>query len=376
MPESAHRRPLRFALVVTDLAGGGAEKAMLKIAALLRGRGHEVDLVLLEDRREHAVPEGVILRVPAPAGGLSHGWLGKRLAARRLRRLLDGGAAYDLIVSTLPFADEIAHLARLPRHWCRIANTLGAEIDRLAAGNPAKARRRRRRYAALYGRHPLIAVSRGVADDLRSGLGLDTVIEVIPNPFDQAAIRARAAEPAADLPGRPYAIHVGRFAPQKRHDLLLDAWAKLDLPHRLVLLTAPDERLAAMIRSRGLEGRVTVAGFQTNPYPWIAGAALLVLCSDHEGLPNVLIEALACGTPVVSTDCPSGPGEILAAVPDCLVPCGDAAALAAAIERALASPPDPARADLSAYVPATVAAAWERLAARARSHRPCKPIAG
>lgn len=363
MPEPTTRK---FAFVVTNLAGGGAEKAVLKITTLLADRGHEVRLVLLEDRAEHVPPATCPIHVVTPPGSsLSKGFLGRRLAAWRLRRLirrLGVGRPFDLIVSTLPLADEVAIRARLPRHCCRIANTLSAEVARLAAGKPAKARRRLDRYRSLYGGVPLVAVSAGVAADLKETLGLRSPIATIPNPFDPATLAARAAEPAPGRPVGPYVIHVGRFAPQKRHDLLLDAWGKLDVPHRLVLLTAPDERLADMIRSRGLEGRVTVAGFQANPYPWIAGADLLVLCSDHEGLPNVLLEALACGTPAVSTDCPSGPREILAAFPDCLVPCGDAAALASAIGRALAAAPEPARADLSAYAPATVAAAWERLA--------------
>lgn len=354
---------MRIAFVVTNLAGGGAEKAVLKLAAGLAGRGHATEVVLLEDRVEHAVPAGV--RISALGQTASKGWLGKRLLARRLARHLE--PAPDLTVSTLPFADEVAALARLPNHWCRIANTLGSEIDKLAAGQPAKARRRLARYRRLYGGRPLIAVSAGVADDLRRRLGVAGRIETIPNPFDVAAIR-RAAAPAVALE-RPYVIHVGRFSAQKRHDLLLDAWTQLaagreQLPDRqplLVLLTAPDAGLQAMIDARGLTDQVRIAGFQADPYPWIAGAELLVLCSDHEGLPNVLIEALACGTAAVSTDCPSGPRQILAAFPQCLVPCGDAGALAAAIMRCLAVPPDPSRADLSAYGLDAVLGAYERL---------------
>jgi glycosyltransferase involved in cell wall biosynthesis len=349
---------MNFAFVLTNLAGGGAEKAIVKLAAALTGRGHRAEVVLLEERIEHAVPAGVT--VQALGGRAAHGWLGKRLLARRLRRHLAGSA--DLVVSTLPFADEVAVLAGLPRHWCRIANTLGSEIDKLAAANAAKATRRLTRYRRLYGSRPLIAVSEGVAADLRQRLGVASRIETIPNAFDVDAMRRAAAEPVADLPGGPYVLHVGRFAPQKRHDLLLDAWARMETTHQLVLLTEPDAKLQAMIDARGLGGQVRVAGFRPNPYPWLAGADLLVLCSDHEGLPNVLIEALACGTPAVSTDCPSGPRQILAAFPECLVPCGDVAALAAAIARCLATPPDPARADFSGYRSDAVAAAYERLA--------------
>ncbi len=349
---------MNFAFVLTNLAGGGAEKAILKLAAALKGRGHGVKVVLLEDRIEHAVPAGVTIH--ALGARASHGWLGKRLLAWRLRWQV--GHAHDLVVSTLPFADEVAALANLPRHWCRIANTLGSEIDKLAIVSPAKAHRRLARYRQLYGSRPLIAVSDGVAADLRHGLGLASRIETIPNAFDFAAIRQAAAEPVADLPTESYVLHVGRFAPQKRHDLLLDAWARLPSDCQLVLLTEPDAKLQAMIEARGLTARVRIAGFRPNPYPWLAGADLLVLCSDHEGLPNVLIEALACGTPAVSTDCPSGPRQILAAFPECLVPCGDAVALAATIVRCLALPPDPVRADLSKYGLERVAEAYERLA--------------
>ncbi|HZV53742.1 MAG TPA: glycosyltransferase [Rhodocyclaceae bacterium] len=351
---------MRFVFVVTNLAGGGAEKAVVKLTAGLAAKGHDVEIVLLENRLEHQPPQGV--KISTLTANASTGWLGKRFLARRLARHLS--TRHDLLVSTLPFADEVTTLANLPRHWCRIANTLGAEIDKLAARNPAKARRRLARYRRLYGARPLVAVSAGVATDLRNRIGIEGRIETIPNPFDFEAIRrAAAADFAADWPARPYVLHVGRFSPQKRHDLLLDAWTRLDTDRQLVLLTAADPRLQAMIEARGLAGRVRIAGFQTNPYPWITGADLLVLCSDHEGLPNVLIEALACGTPAISTDCPSGPREILAAFPECLVPCGDVAALAKAISGGLAIPIDTAKADLSAFATGSVIAAYEQLAA-------------
>lgn len=359
---------MKIALIVTNLVGGGAEKVMIKLSAGLAGRGHEVHLVLLEHLVEHLPPAQITLHaLTGTSERLSKGALGKWLAAWRLRRLLRRLSArepFDLVVSTLPFADEVAVRARLPRHWCRIADTLSTEIARLRRSSPGKAARRLRRYHRLYDHHRLIAVSDGVADDLRGPLGIHGArIERIYNPFDLAAIRARATEPAT-LPPRPYVIHIGRFSRQKRHDVLLDAWARLDVPHRLVLLVAPDPQLSEMISKRGLDRRVIVAGFQANPYPWIAGADLLVLSSDHEGLPNVIIEALALGTPVVSTDCPAGPREILGEpFVDFLVPVGDATALANAMGRALAGSPDMSNVDLSRFDAPTVWAAYERLAA-------------
>ncbi len=364
---AADPQPLRFCLVVTNLAGGGAEKAMIKLADLLQQRGHQASLVLLEPRVEHALPAGVAWSSVVPPGGhASKGWLGRRLLARRLAAhvaRLAAGRPFDLTVSTLPFADEVAIRARLPRHWCRIANTLSSEAQRMST--PQRGERRLARYRRLYSGRALIAVSAGVADDLRTRVvAAGTRIETIPNPFDFAAMREAAREPCA-RPPRRYVIHVGRFTGQKRHDLLLRAFARSGVAHDLVLLTAPNAKLDALIAAEGLAGRVHVAGFQPNPYPWVAGADLLVLSSDHEGLPNVIIEALAVGTPVVATDCPSGPREILgAALPGCLAPVDDADALAAAIGRALAQRPATGDVDLAAYDAPAVAARYEALARR------------
>jgi glycosyltransferase involved in cell wall biosynthesis len=355
---------MTFVFVITNLAGGGAEKVILTLAAGLMRRGHEVEVVLLENRVEHRIPKGV--KVTALTDKAPRGWLGKGILAWRLARYRT--ATPDLVVSALPFANEVAILARLPNLWCRIDNTLGTEIDKLAVGSPAKARRRFNRYRRLYNSRPLIAVSEGIVADLRRNIGITGTIKLIPNPFDFESIRQAAQVATPEQPTQPYVVHVGRFNRQKRHDLLLDAWRLLATDHLLVLLTAPEPKLQAMIDARGLIARVRIAGFQPNPYPWIANAELLVLCSDHEGLPGVLIEALACGTPAVSTDCPSGPREILAAFPECLVPCGDAAALASAISRALTAPPDTTRADLSAYGIAAVLTTYERLVAEHQGH--------
>lgn len=361
---------MNFALILTNLAGGGAERAMLNIAALLTARGHGVDLILLERVIEHALADAINLRVVTAAGSrLGHGWLGKRIAAWRLARLwknLDARKPIDLTVSTLPYCDEVVRLARLPRVRYRIANTLSAEIEQLARRDPGKAKRRLARYRAVYGGQTLIAVSAGVEADLRQRLALSADVTTIYNPFDFERIRRLARAPEAAMPKRPFVIHVGRYAPQKRHDLLLEAWKLAKLNMDLVLLTGPAPGLTRLIQDKGLAGQVTVAGFHSNPYPWIAAAELLVLCSDHEGLPNVLVEALACGTRVVSTDCPSGPREILRGdLARWLVPMNDASALAAGMCAALREA-RPKQVDaLADFAASSVAARYEALAAGA-----------
>lgn len=337
---------------------------MSKIATGLAERGHEVDFIVAENSGTTPAPQHC--RFHTLCTKASHGWFGKHRLAWNLHRLI-ASWRYDIFISTLPFADEIAITACVPRHVCRIANTLGAEIDKISRHHPHKALRRLRRYQRFYGQRPLVAVSEGVAADLRSRIGSQSVI-TIPNPFDFAAIRAAAAL-TSDIPRQPFVLHVGRFSPQKRHDLLLDAWARITTPHMLLLMTEPNTQLEAMINERQLHDRVRIIGFQRNPYPWMARAELLVLCSDHEGMPNVLVEALICGTRVVSTDCPSGPREILIGpLSRWLTPPNDVVALANKITEALSAPP-PQQSMISSllqsYAHSNVLLAWERLAREA-----------
>jgi glycosyltransferase involved in cell wall biosynthesis len=203
--------------------------------------------------------------------------------------------------------------------------------------------------------HPITTVSDGVSDDLARTTGIARArIETIHNPFDLARIAKLAAEPAPHpwlAPGAGgVVLAAGRLSPQKDFATLLDAFARVcsrrrDEPLRLVILGEGDlrARLAAQAARLGIGDRVALPGYATNPYAFMARARVFVLSSTWEGLPGTLVEALACGCPVVSTDCPSGPREILrGGAFGALVPPGDATALADAIDRVLAHPPEAA----------------------------------
>jgi len=185
---------MKFSFVVSSLAGGGAERMMLRLGSGLRRRGHEVRLIALDPEVKHEVPPGLQVHVVHAR----HGWLGTWLGARALRALYRRlGLGTDCVtISTLPFADQVATSARLPNLWCRITNTLSAEVRQLERKSPRRAARRLGRYRRLYEGRNLIAVSDGVADDLRRALGLKSAHVVrIYNGYDVDAIRDAAREP-------------------------------------------------------------------------------------------------------------------------------------------------------------------------------------
>ena len=196
----------------------------------------------------------------------------------------------------------------------------------------------------------ILSPSQGVADDVQEITGLPAArFRVIHNPVYRPEITQLAAEmpahPWFEGDGPPVIIAAGKLKPQKDFDTLLRAFAlvRAERPARLVILgRGPGEQaLLDLAAELGIAGDFQLPGHVRNPYAFFSHAGLFVLSSAWEGLPNVLIEALSCGCPVVSTHCPSGPVEILdGGRVGRLVPVGDVQQMARAILDTLDSPPD------------------------------------
>lgn len=328
----------RLAILLPDLRPGGAERLHLALASDWLAKGIAVEFVL-----RRAVGE-LLDVLPTGARVVGLGADRVRHMFRPLASYLSGSPPDALLSAMWPLTAIAPSVAFSVRFRGRVV---------VSEHSPQSLANRRRGLA--YGllmrvgmgigyrvADARVAVSAGVAHDMAmlSGLRLEQ-IDVVNNPAAIGRVIARS-DTSAILPSRlgPVVLSVGTLKPVKRHDLLLRAFAMLDIPgSTLVILGEGEERrrLEALAGELGIAERVHMPGYQADPLPWYSRADLFVLASDYEGFGNVIVEALEQGTPVVSTDCPVGPREILAGGRyGALVPVGDAEALAGAMGSALA----------------------------------------
>ncbi|MHC4393793.1 MAG: glycosyltransferase [Planctomycetota bacterium] len=377
-------RPLRVAHVLHYLAPGGVPNVVAGLTRGMVAAGAEVELITGEPKLELDLPEGVVHR-PVTISGVSSSprfanaarYFGKKtLGTRRFRFTLSRWFCRQLLSQALaPGEHDLVFLHglfflpfwRLKRDGVFVVAHCNKSRMLLKARTRWINERRRRMFSRAYGDRRLVAVSQGVADDLVENFGVAPQnVTAIHNPFDFADLRARAAEPNPLDLNAPYIASLGRLSAKKRFDVLLRAFAAAKVPHHLVLVGDGSQRgaLERLSRELGVADRVHLLGFIDNPFPVIRGAELFALSSDQEGFGNVLVEALACGTPVVSTDCPSGPAEILSGpMARGLVPPGDVPALAAKLEEVLLRDPLPVDEDsLTRFDQYAVAKAYLKLA--------------
>ncbi len=336
------KRAVSFCL--PNLLPGGAEKVNVHLANGLAERGYRVDMVLFEARGEFLADLKPSVRVVD-------------LKASRMVRAIPPLAKYlrntrpAVVISALDHVNIGVIVAR------QLSGTKVPVVVTIHATQSMAAKYRRgfrARVVRWFGRwcyrraEAILCVSRGVAEDLVTSVGAARErIRVVYNPVVSPRMIDMAREPLDHpwfCPGAPpVVLAVGRLTAAKDYPALVRAFAsaRSQREMRLVILGDGEERpkLERLVAELGLNDCVALPGFAANPYTYMQKAAVFVLSSMSEALPTGLIEALAVGVPIVATDCPSGPREVLQNGRfGALVPVGDTAALARAILDALDAP--------------------------------------
>ncbi len=377
---------LRIAIVIPTLYGYGAERVMMRVAGGLIDHGHQVDLLLfrpvidrpmevptaarivLMEQRQNDSAKDQLFRIFGTRLRQTICFDGK-LNLKNCMRMLKAIGPNPLIMPSISMFKEAQFVANyvqektpdcilplLPKAKVAVllAKSLSNAFPPVIASIRSDFLNRRRREIARYRRllpqsDHIIAVSEGVRSSVVRMIGISpTKITTIYNPVFRPDIQVLAQQ-TPDCPltegEEDLVLAVGRLSKVKDFSTLLRAFARVSgsRPARLLILGEGRQRakLLRIARKLNIEDRVAMPGYVDNPYAFMARASVFVLSSRHEGLGNVLIEALACGCPCVSTDCPSGPAEILEGGRiGPLVPVGDDVALADAIEHMLNAPPD------------------------------------
>lgn len=317
----------KIAIVIGDLGmPGGAEKVAADLATEFHRRGHEVTLITFEEKEKagylQTPAQHLHISMPSRPGNLlvQIGLLLKR--AWVFRRVFRAGQ-FDHIFSFLESANVPCALASREA-------VLSVHIDpdvwtarQLWMIRPAFRRARQ-----------VIAISDPMLVKLQDKVGLQNVVR-IHNPVMTDLVHHRAKE-SISFEG-PFILAVGRLNALKRFDRLIAAYAASGLHRQCRLLILGEGELRQQLEQHivraGLAGRVVLQGYENNPYKYMVRAEFLVMSSDTEAYPVVLIEALSLGCPVISTDCPSGPREIVREGVNGLLTPLDVPALAAAMDR-------------------------------------------
>jgi glycosyltransferase involved in cell wall biosynthesis len=344
------------AIFLPSLEGGGAERVMAILANGIASRGYSVDLVLVSATGPYrALVDDKVRIVELGSGSISRsiGPLTRYLRVHRPRSLL----------AALSHANVVAIIAHRLAHSA--ARLVVSERLSLAAARryhrSAKDRIIRVLMRLTYRRADrVVVVAKAMIAELGTQLGLPREnLTCIYNPVVTDALIQAAERPCphpwmAETYTIPVILGCGRLSGQKDFRTLIDAFGILRRHRslRLVILGEGDDRAALeeQAQATGFGQDIDLPGFADNPFAFMRATSIFVLSSIYEGMPGALIQAMACGSPVVSTRCPTGPDEILEdGAWGTLVPMQDPVRLAAAIEHGLASPPPDIRRRAAAF---------------------------
>ena len=335
-------------LIAGGIYGGGSESVTLSLAKTLSELNCNIHVILLNNRDVDYSEKNLkfkvhnIIQAKHPIIYIQD----KQNAKYLSNKISKIGVNFDLIISNTFGVDRVCKKSNLSNVYYCIHSAMSMVIDLHSnkKKNIFKAISRARHLhlrKKIYKGERLISVSKGVEKDLIK-LGIQPkTIQTIYNPFDFIDIEQQSR--AYTVNEKDYIIHVGRFDTGKRHDVLINAYKKSRVKQKLLLLgddhQGTGKQIKKLVSDLNLQNKVIFKGFCANPFPYIKNSKAMILCSDYEGLPTVLIEALILRVPIISTNCLAGPDEILIdELEQFLSPIGDPKALAKNIKKILENP--------------------------------------
>ena len=335
-------------LILKALEGRGAERMVTTLARAYADLNYNVHVLCLEYTQDmpldsrvqyHVVPYDEVFSEQNIEPKSNQAQAYEAVARRIDNYVLSQIGVPDLILSNIYKINWIMAYSQLPNIVNVLHTALSKQFQRQLSETPAQTIHHLKR---VYGAHPCSCVSEGARQDLISLIGPITKTTTIYNPCAVDDIQKAAKQSLTlsqfGITYKGYMIHVASFDSMKGHHDLLHAYAKTARRYPLVLVGKGrlESEIKELATALGIDDCVKFLGFQANPYPLIDSAALLIMSSKFEGFGYTIVEAQALDVPVISTDCPFGPRELLPA--KSLVPVGDIDGLAILIDQAIDDP--------------------------------------
>lgn len=319
----------RIGFLLGSLMGAGAEKTILTLASKLALLGAETHLFVLNKKADYAVPNGLVVH-------FIDDYDTKPIDA--FKEISENIGELDLFVTSRA---EFYSAVHAKKRFCSVHITPTAWLKKRSFLFSWNTYIQKWKLKRKFADKNLIALSEGIKNDLVENLAVQSKrVKVINNPFEIERIQKKATEPfeEAGLLG-DYVVYVAALIPRKRHVDLFHAFSQLNRKDIKLVLVGKGRlklKLEKLARELDIIDRIVFWPWDPNPYRLIKHAKISVLVSEAEGLPRVLIESIIIGTPVVSTDCPSGPNEVLIGQnADYLVPVGDVEQLRLVLDNVL-----------------------------------------
>ena len=300
-----------LSILIYSLAGGGAERVVSILLYELQ-KEFNITLFLMNDTIFYEIPHDVKV-VYLKKSNPTEGGIKKLLKLLFLAWEYKQSNKSDISLSFMNRPNYVNIIAKIFGMRSRIIVSERTAPSQEYSTNGIKDQVSKYLIRYLYPKADvIIANARGMEMDLIDNFGIKQNMKVINNPLDVDKILKKQKEPI-DIELKKFSfITVGRFFKQKNHKLLIEAMDIMDANLYIIGDGELREEIETQIRELNLQDRVFLLGRKINPYKYLSKADCFVFSSDYEGFPNVLLEALVCGLPIISTDCQSGPREILA----------------------------------------------------------------
>ena len=330
----------KIVFILPEIKGGGAEKSVINLYKAIESiSDYECHLIIFNNKIEYNI-SGIRLHIIDRLKQISKKGIARLTYRKKMAELIDQYIVSNIGNEVVVFTNMMLADKAMSKSKLEVYHVIRNSYDTALLSNKNWFTKLKiiKNISDTYFNHPLIFVSEAAQKSFNKSFNGNKDQRIIHNAIDQSHVIKDSVEYLINN-DKAYLVHLGRFNRQKRHDLLLESFSKVkaDVDLKLLGHGSLEGKIRDQISNLNLDGRVYLEGFKANPYPYILNASLVVLTSEFEGLPRIVMEAIALKKPLLVFDCDGGIRELINNE-CCIVPFGDTEEFSIRVNDALENP--------------------------------------